>query len=494
MASSEPEPPNSSGKGAVRPVCARVRSRSVGTRAARSASRPCGRSCSSARLCARLRISSCSSVGAKFNIAGLYPFDNHRVRRAAALADRLQAIASAAALKFVQQHRGDARAGGAERMTNGDRAAVDVDLCEVGPGGLLPGQHNAGECLVDFDQIHLLQAQAGLLQDLLGGGNIRGEHQDWIVSSECEGDETRARLEAQALGGRALHNQHSGGSIADLRGIAGGDQAIGLEGGFEAGQLLQAGIGADALVALEKDGFALFVFDRNRQNLTGETSLGGRARGSPVALQAELIELFAGDLPFLRNQFCADALMDQPMIVAFNHQGTKGRAGTLRGRSHRHARHRFDAASDYDIIRASEHALGGEMNGLLAGPALAVHRCARHRFGETGGQDRVASNIQSLLADLADAAHNHIIYQPGLDACALYYFFEDLGHQIHRVPVFQASIAAPDRGTHGCNNHGFAFCHGSVAPCSLALLYGTRRTILYLSLYVMTMMGFKVAS
>ena len=47
---------------------------------------------------------------------------------------------------------------GAERVAEGDGAAVDVDLVHVGVVLLLPGQHDRGEGLVDLDQVDVVDA------------------------------------------------------------------------------------------------------------------------------------------------------------------------------------------------------------------------------------------------------------------------------------------------------------------------------------------------
>src|SRR6478752_1265346 len=50
--------------------------------------------------------------------------DDRRVRHTAALAHRLQAVAAAAALELVDERRHEPRPRTAERVTEGDRAAV----------------------------------------------------------------------------------------------------------------------------------------------------------------------------------------------------------------------------------------------------------------------------------------------------------------------------------------------------------------------------------
>src|SRR6266566_2871922 len=86
-------------------------------------------------------------------------------------------------------------------------------------------------------------------------------------------------------------------AIADLRGIARGDEAIGLKGRLEASQLLQAGIGANTLVLFEHAGGAILVLYFNGHDLALETSLGCGAGRAAMALKAECIEFFPAQFP-----------------------------------------------------------------------------------------------------------------------------------------------------------------------------------------------------
>src|SRR5438105_2693799 len=89
----------------------------------------------------------------------LQPFDDGDVGLAAALAHGLQAVAAAGALELVEQGRHQTHAGGAQGMAEGDGAAVDIDLGQVGARLPLPGQHARGEGRVDLDQVDVVGRQ-----------------------------------------------------------------------------------------------------------------------------------------------------------------------------------------------------------------------------------------------------------------------------------------------------------------------------------------------
>src|SRR5271165_7035803 len=94
----------------------------------------------------------------------LYPFDDGGGAHAAADAQRDQRGRFVAALEFVEHGAQNHRAGGAERMAERDRPAVDVDLGVVDVEGLHIAQHHRGKRLVQFEQIDVRQLHAGPLQ------------------------------------------------------------------------------------------------------------------------------------------------------------------------------------------------------------------------------------------------------------------------------------------------------------------------------------------
>ena len=55
---------------------------------------------------------------------------------------------------------------------------------------------------------------------------------------------------------------------------------------------------------------------------------------------------------------------------------------------------------DDDVVGARHDALGGEVQRLLAGAALAVDGGRRHRLGPARREHGVATDVERLLADL----------------------------------------------------------------------------------------------
>src|SRR5205807_1345225 len=121
--------------------------------------------------------------------------------------------------------------------------------------------------------------------------------------------------------------------------------------------------------------------------------------------------------------------------------------GADRG-THRHSRHDLDTAGHCDIDLTGYNSRRGEVNRLLRRAALAVNRRTRNRLGPAGAEHSVATDIEALLADLADHAPDDVVDDSRVDTRALGESTQDVGGQVHRVDVLVSAVAA----THGCPN------------------------------------------
>ena len=70
--------------------------------------------------------------------------------------------------------------------------------------------------------------------------------------------------------------------------------------------------------------------------------------------------------------------------------------------------------------------------------------------------------MKALLADLADAADDHVVDGRAVDAGSLDQRIEDGGAEIGRVPVLQRSFALATGGAHGVDDIGFQALSRSV--------------------------------
>ena len=157
----------------------------------------------------------------------------------------------ARALELAEQRRHEPRTRAAERVTEGDRAAVHVDLLHVGVVLLRPREHHRSERLVDLDQIDLIERHLRPLEHLRRRRDRTGEHRDRVDAGERERVEAGARLEPELRRLLLAHDEHRGRTVGDLRRVGGGDDTVFLEGGLELGQRLHRRVGPDALVGRE---------------------------------------------------------------------------------------------------------------------------------------------------------------------------------------------------------------------------------------------------
>src|SRR5258705_13480862 len=96
----------------------------------------------------------------------LHPFEYTRSTHTAANAHADEAIARLLALHLIQQRGGQLGAGAAERMSQRDGAAADVEPIRIDRQLLQARKHLRGERFVQLDEIDLIQRQPGELQYL----------------------------------------------------------------------------------------------------------------------------------------------------------------------------------------------------------------------------------------------------------------------------------------------------------------------------------------
>ncbi len=292
-----------------------------------------------------------------------------------------------------------------------------------------------------------------------GGRDGRGQHDLGVVGGDGEGVEAGPRAEPERRRPLLAHDQHGRRAVGDLRRGARGHGARLGERRPERGQLLQRGVTPDALVAREQ---AVHVARARHVGMRpGPRGGRSRCRSGPrrwpraarwCDAQRELVHLLAADLPAPRDLLGALALVDEVEALEVERPVGLARA-RLGGRPDRHPAHRLHAGTDHHVHGARHHRLGGEVDGLLGRPALAVDRGPGHRLGEPGGEGRVARDVHRLLAHRHGAAHDHVLHQRGVEVVADQQGGEGLGGQVGGVPARERAAAAPHRGADGIDDH-----------------------------------------
>ena len=259
-------------------------------------------------------------------------FEDGRVGHPAALAHGLQAVADPVLAHPVHQRRHEAGAGRTERVAQGDGAATGVRQGRVGTGVRVPGAQHRREGLVDLERADVGELEAGPLERPLGRRDGAGEHDHRVDAGHRDGVDPGQRGQPELGRARRRHDQQGGRAVGDLRGVAGGDDAVLLEGGLEPGERLDRRAGPDALVLAHRTAGRVHGDDL----LVEEAR--GLGRGGPrVRRGGDLVEVLAGQAPALRDHLGADALVHQAVVVAGVHARREGSVAADHVREHRHA-------------------------------------------------------------------------------------------------------------------------------------------------------------
>ena len=89
------------------------------------------------------------------------------------------------------------------------------------------------------------------MQGLGDGGDGADAHLFRQTAGDGVGDEAGEGTNAELARAAGFHEDGGGGAVGGLRGVAGGDGALRVEGGLELGEGLGGGVGAGAFVGGE---------------------------------------------------------------------------------------------------------------------------------------------------------------------------------------------------------------------------------------------------
>ena len=151
---------------------------------------------------------------------GLVPFEPHGTSLASAHAERGETSAGLAAFEFMQTGEDDAGSADTDRMPEGNGSAIWVEeIVRQTAERLRHRQSLCREGFIEFDDFGIGNGTAGS-----GDGVHWSEpHAAGVASGVGVTFDAAQRFQSKRLGAFLAHDQQSDGSVADLRGIAGGD-------------------------------------------------------------------------------------------------------------------------------------------------------------------------------------------------------------------------------------------------------------------------------
>ncbi len=137
-------------------------------------------------------------------------FDDGGYALAAADAEGGKAAFGAAEFHGVEQGYEDARAAGADGVAEGDGAAVDVDFFLDEAEFFADGQELGGEGFVGFDEVDVVEGEAGFGQRLAGGGDGTHAHDGGVYAAGAVADDFGEGFEAEGFGFVGAHDDEGG--------------------------------------------------------------------------------------------------------------------------------------------------------------------------------------------------------------------------------------------------------------------------------------------
>ena len=266
-----------------------------------------------------------------------------------------------------------------------------------------------------------------------------------IDARETEGDEAGARLEVQAAGRLFARDQDGGGTVADLRRVAGGHLSLRQERGLQGGERLRRRVPSRRLVNLEDDAHVR-IRQVDRHDLLFEPALVGRTDGASMRLERERIQLLAREAPLLGDHLGRNPLRhDLPAVEQLVRQVAAAGA-------HRDTRHHLHPRGDDEVELAGPDR-GRRVEVRLHGrAALAVDGRATHALRPPRHERDHPSDVPALLTDLRDAAKLHVLDLGGIEILPLDECVEDLAGELVTANRGQRAVSLPDRRADGVDD------------------------------------------
>src|SRR6185437_13125208 len=369
---------------------------------------------------------------------------------------------------LLQDVAGEPRAGHAERMTDRDRAAIDVVLGRIDAEPVATVEALAGEGLVQFPDVDVVDLQALALEKLRHGEHRADAHLVGLAARDRPRHEAAHRLEPALLGILGFHQHHRGGAVGELARVAGGDVFTRDLHRLELGEAFHRRVGTVALIARDD-----VVDDALRLRRLVDDLHPGLHRDDLVL---ELVGLLCGGHAALRLQRILVLIVAAELVALGDDVG---------GIDHRHVdvgrvfqklgvlrllrdaadrrRNAFDAAGDDAVGAVGTDAVRRHRNGLQARRAEAVDGDAGRRLRHAGEQRRLAADVAGAMGAIAEITILDIIL---VDAGALHRMLDGVRRHGHRRgDVESAAGGFCEPGARIGNDDGFT--HASL-PFRLA--------------------------
>src|SRR5687768_6321880 len=213
-----------------------------------------------------------------------------------------QRVFAADALQLVERFHGYQCSGCPDRMSEPDGTAVRIGFLGVELQVARNGHRLHRERFVGFDDVHVLDLEAGILERYFGCGNEPDPHDFRVHACETVRNEPRHRLYSLLLRRAALHQHDGCRAVVDAGRVARGYRSVFLERGAQHRHAFEGRVSAPVFVFV-RNARAFARLHLDRQNWLLEIVFVDRVDGGAVAFERELILQLARDFPFLGYVF-----------------------------------------------------------------------------------------------------------------------------------------------------------------------------------------------
>src|SRR5215831_663480 len=342
-------------------------------------------------------------------------FEETRGALATADAHRYHAVLRLAAEHLVGDGADHARAGHAEGVADGDRAAVRIELFHGNAELVAAVDHLRGEGLVQLPHADVLELDAGPLEQLRDRVHGTDAHLVGLAPGHGEAAEDQLRLDPERLGAIHRHEQRGGGAVGELGGVPRRHRALSavlVEVRRQFEETLERGVGTVALVLVDvvvlllHDLARLLVEDaphdlQGRQLFLEEAFL-LPARRALLARQGVFVLRLAADLVALGHDLSrvAHDHVQRGLVLL------DPRVGIAVALHHADA---LEPAANSGFGPAHDDLMRRHGDGLEPRRAEAVDGGAGHGDGEASAEEGDARHVVALGAVGLGTAHDHVL-------------------------------------------------------------------------------------
>ena len=372
---------------------------------------------------------------------------------AAADAERSETIFAADFFQAVEQGYEDTSAGCANRMTEGDSTAMDVDFAHVKAEFTAAVYSLSCESFVSFDEVEVFDFEACFSQRFAGRRNRAGTHDSGINTSRCIAYDFSHRFEAEFFGFISGHNYESSCAVVDAGSVAGRDRAVLDEGRTQFCEGFHRAVRADEFVFVNDD-VAFSLMNRYWYDLAVEFAFLLSFVSQVFGTACQFILVFTGYTEASGNVFsryahvvvvfCAEQAVTHEQIFEDAVTHTIAAAAFCDGV--RSVGHGFHAACYDDVGIAEFDLLGSEGNSTHTGTAELIQCESRNFLGNAGMKSNLTSRVFTA-ASLEYVAHDNFVDLVDRNACAFDCFSNSSNTKVNSGDVCELAIEAADGRT-----------------------------------------------